>query len=129
MREMRESMAEVEAAFPHLGPKELLQEGAVPARCQSGESNSGCQNRVVKPAFREDCHWLPQWMYVEGTCEHQMRTVSACPIDASMFDAESEALIREVYAKDFAQFGYATSIDRGAALAETEHKAAQRAAK
>ena len=50
-----------------------------------------------------------------------------------MFDAESEALIREVYAKDFAQFGYATSIDRGidrsAALAETERKAAQRAAK
>ena len=39
-----------------------------------------------------------------------------------MFDAESEALIREVYAKDFAQFGYATSIDRGAALAETERK-------
>ena len=64
----------MEAAFPRLGPKELLQEGAVPAHCQSGESNSGCQNRVVKPAFREDCHWLPQWMYVEGTCEHQMRT-------------------------------------------------------
>ena len=156
MREMRESMAEVEAAFPHLGPKELLQDGAVPAHCQSGESNSGCQNRVVKPAFREDCHWLPQWMYTEGTCEHQMRTetleddfrtlmqahgveaelphsnernVSACPIDASMFDAESEALILEVYAKDFAQFGYATSIDRGAALAEFERKVAQRATK
>ena len=156
MREMRESMAEVEAAFPHLGPKELLQDGAVPATCQSGESNSGCQNRVVKPAFREDCHWLPQWMYTEGTCEHQMRTetleddfrtlmqahgveaelphsnernVSACPIDASMFDAESEALILEVYAKDFAQFGYATSIDRGAALAEAERKVAQRATK
>merc|ERR1711865_582681 len=38
MREMRESMAEVEAAFPHLGPKELLQDGAVPAHCESGES-------------------------------------------------------------------------------------------
>eukprot|EP00964_Phaeocystis_antarctica_P049450 scaffold28683_cov36-Phaeocystis_antarctica.AAC.1 len=46
MREMRESMAEVEAVFPHLGPKELLHDGAVPARCQSGESNSGCQSRV-----------------------------------------------------------------------------------
>ena len=156
MREMRESMAEVEAVFPHLGPKELLHDGAVPARCQSGESNSGCQSRVVKPAFREDCHWLPQWMYTEGTCEHQMRTetleddfrtlmqahgveaelphsnernVSACPIDASMFDTESEALIREVYAKDFAQFGYATSIDRGTALAESERKVAQLATK
>ena len=139
------------AAFPDLHPSDMLRGALNETSCRPGESQADCQNRVVQPAFREDCHWLPQWMYVEGTCEHQMRTetleddfrtlmqahgveaelphsnernVSACPIDASMFDAESEALILEVYAKDFAQFGYATSIDRGAALAEAERKVA-----
>ena len=35
----------------------------------------------MQPAFREDCHWLPQWMYVDGDgrggvgeCAHRMHT-------------------------------------------------------
>merc|ERR1719271_367603 len=120
--------------------------------CLASESNKDCQNRVVQPALREDCHWLPQWMYVEGECEHVMRTesltddfralmsevggvgaaelpmsdnarnVSACPIDASMFDAENEALIREVYAKDFELFNYSIALDRNAVAAASELK-------
>merc|ERR1719271_183135 len=120
--------------------------------CLPSESNKECQNRVAQPAFREDCHWLPQWMYVEGECEHVMRTesltddfralmsevggvgaaelpmsdnarnVSACPIDASMFDAENEALIREVYAKDFELFNYSIALDRNAVAAASELK-------
>ena len=83
-------------------------------------------------AFSEDCHWLPQWMYVEGECHHRMRTESLgddfrmlvssrmsikpvprlpvsmfqgrCNFDASMFDRKSEILLREMYAKDFALY-------------------------
>jgi hypothetical protein len=89
-------------------------------------------------------------MYVEGECEHVMRTetladdfhfllsqvagmeadlptynarnVSACPIDASMFDGETEALIREVYAKDFALYGYHTALDRSPASMFSESR-------
>ena len=141
LNEMKDSLATVEEKFPHLAPEDML---LADAKCQAGESNSGCQSRVVQPAFREDCHWLPQWMYVQDTCEHQLRTesletdfkslmegfgldaelphanernVSACPIDASMLDEESEALIREVYAKDFELYGYPTSIERPEPLA------------
>jgi len=46
---------------------------------------------------------------------YNARNVSACPIDASMFDGETEALIREVYAKDFSLYGYHTALDRSPA--------------
>merc|ERR1712028_77379 len=50
------------------------------------------------------------------------RNVSTCPIDASMFDAETEALIREVYAKDFALYGYNTALDRSPASMSSESR-------
>eukprot|EP00908_Phaeocystis_cordata_P006112 Transcript_1672.p1 GENE.Transcript_1672~~Transcript_1672.p1 ORF type:complete len:934 (-),score=113.77 Transcript_1672:88-2889(-) len=139
--EMRASLASVTAAFPNLATSDMLMSTmGHDSMCFANESNKECQNRVAQPAFREDCHWLPQWMYVEGECEHVMRTetladdfrsllwrvagmeadlptynarnVSACPIDASMFDADTEALLREVYAKDFSLYGYESAISR-----------------
>ena len=155
--DLRESMASVTASFPNLAHSDMLRsdtmDPVLASSCLDKESDKECQNRVTQPAFREDCHWLPQWMYVEGECEHVMRTetltddfrnlmsdvggiegaelptsdnarnVSACPIDASMFDEENEALIREVYAKDFALYDYDTALDRSAVAAASEDRA------
>ena len=149
--EMRVSLTSVAVAFPNLATSDMLRSNlGHDSMCLANESNKECQNRVAQPAFREDCHWLPQWMYVEGECEHVMRTetladdfhfllsqvagmeadlptynarnVSACPIDASMFDGETEALIREVYAKDFALYGYHTALDRSPASMFSESR-------
>tara|TARA_B100000795_G_scaffold19004_1_gene12610 strand:- start:1135 stop:4881 length:3747 start_codon:yes stop_codon:yes gene_type:complete len=152
MNDIRGSMATVTAAFPNLAHSDMLRSSPAESTCLDNESDKDCQNRVTQPAFREDCHWLPQWMYVEGECEHVLRTetltddfralmsdvggvgaaelpmsdnarnVSACPIDASMFDAENEALIREVYAKDFDLFDYDTALDRSAVAAASEDR-------
>merc|ERR1719311_775365 len=150
LNDLRGSMAAVTAAFPHLAHSDMLRGSAADSECLEGENDKDCQNRVVQPAFREDCHWLPQWMYVEGECEHVMRTetladdfhfllsqvagmeadlptynarnASTCPIDASMFDGETEALIREVYAKDFELYGYDPALDRSPAAMSSESR-------
>ena len=69
------------AAFPDLHASDMLRGALNETSCRPGESEADCQNRVVQPAFREDCHWLPQWMYVDGDgrggvgeCAHRMRT-------------------------------------------------------
>ena len=73
--EMRVSLTSVTAAFPNLATSDMLRSNlGHESMCLPSESNKECQNRVAQPAFREDCHWLPQWMYVEGECEHVMRT-------------------------------------------------------
>ena len=77
----RPSLAQVAAAFPELHPSDMLRGAPNETACREGEGEADCQNRVVQPAFREDCHWLPQWMYVDGDrgggdgeCAHRMRT-------------------------------------------------------
>ena len=149
--EMRVSLTSVTAVFPNLATSDMLRSNlGHESMCLPSESNKECQNRVAQPAFREDCHWLPQWMYVEGECEHVMRTetladdfhfllsqvagmeadlptynarnASTCPIDASMFDGETEALIREVYAKDFELYGYNSALDRSPAAISSESR-------
>ena len=77
----RPSLAQVAAAFPELHPSDMLRGALNETACREGENEADCQNRVVQPAFREDCHWLPQWMYVDGDggggdgeCAHRMRT-------------------------------------------------------
>ncbi len=137
----RPSLAKITQVFPHLGVKDMLRGPPNETACHTGESEGDCQNRVVQPAFREDCHWLPQWMYVEGECGHLMRTEtlqrdfsellsavdggdfnstldevnsrsgSGCDIDASVLNPASEALIRKVYARDFWMYGYTPALN------------------
>ena len=134
------------AAFPDLHASDMLRGALNETSCRPGESEADCQNRVVQPAFREDCHWLPQWMYVEGECGHLMRTEtlqrdfsellsavdggdfnstldevnsrsgSGCDIDASVLNPASEALIRKVYARDFWMYGYTPALNFSAHL-------------
>merc|ERR1711865_1080453 len=80
--EMRVSLTSVAVAFPNLATSDMLRSNlGHDSMCLANESNKECQNRVAQPAFREDCHWLPQWMYVEGECEHVMRTETLFVVD------------------------------------------------
>ena len=44
----------------------VLRGSAADSECLEGENDKDCQNRVVQPAFREDCHWLPLVAYTKG---------------------------------------------------------------
>ena len=158
------SLKAVSASFPHLTTEDIFRNVSGPS-CMDpcarkrgvGACKRACQQVSVLPAFTQDCHWLPQWMFVASRsdgkpeCEHRLRTETltadlasllselgehtlagqqltvednvnrqntTCPLRASMLNATSEALIRTVYAEDFARYGFATSIDRRDSAAE-----------
>lgn len=146
---IRESLAAVEAGFPNLGKEDILLPGRdptmtttklIPGGVQGGDKPKDLQNQFVQPAFRDDCHWLPQWMYIEDECQHRMHTESLnddfarlmglrqmhegtkhinvvdknnCPFT---LDEQSKGLISEMYAKDILLYGYKTDGNIDATL-------------
>lgn len=64
-------------------------------------------------SLAKDFHHLMEGFGLDADLPHSNeRNASACPIDSSMLDEESEALIIEVYAKDFKLYGYDTTLAR-----------------